>query len=123
MAGASPCAAGQEAPPARGSRPRRTAAARRAQHDRAHARAVQLLLRSFASLREHRGGQPSRLGVALAAALDLHSSRAPATEEAEVPPQASEHAEQLEENTESESLNREDLPNVRYVLSGCLEQT
>ena len=85
MAGAARAVGSAEAP-ARGGRPRRTAAARRAQHERANARAVQLLLRSFASLREHRGGEPSTLGNALAAAFGRRSSWALASEEAEAPP-------------------------------------
>ena len=51
-------------------RTRRSAAARRAQRERATARVAQALLRGFAELRQHRGGRPSRLAAALAAALD-----------------------------------------------------
>ncbi len=55
----------------RNRRPRRTAAARRAQRDRAQARGVQALLRGFEELVAHRGGQPSRLAVVLRAALSV----------------------------------------------------
>jgi len=50
-------------------RPRRSGAARRAQAERAGARAVQRLLKGFEELTAHRGCQPSRLGTALGAAL------------------------------------------------------
>jgi len=49
-------------------RPNRSAAARRAQYSRAHARVVQLLLREFVAF-NHRGCSSSRLGSALVVAL------------------------------------------------------
>ncbi len=52
----------------RNRRPNRTAADRRAQYERATARAVSKLLTSFESL-EHRGCQRSRLAAALDTAL------------------------------------------------------
>eukprot|EP00969_Alexandrium_andersonii_P102918 4541430-Alexandrium_andersonii.AAC.1 len=53
-------------------RPNRTALARREQHGRAHGRAVQLLLREFALIQQHRGGQFSRPGEALRRALSVN---------------------------------------------------
>ena len=50
-------------------RPNRPAAARRQQYERAHAKSVQVLLRSFQALR-HRGCQPTRFGKALRALLE-----------------------------------------------------
>ena len=50
-------------------RPRRSAAERRAQAQRAEARAVQRLLAGISELGRHRGCQPSRLGLALQRAL------------------------------------------------------
>ena len=50
-------------------RPRRSGTARRAQASRAHSRAVQLLLRGFREVRQHRGCQASVLGSALETAL------------------------------------------------------
>ena len=51
------------------ARPRRAGAARRAQALRAHGRAVGQLLRAVEALSAHRGGTPTRLALALAAAL------------------------------------------------------
>ena len=48
---------------------RRSARARREQRLRAEARLVQRMLRSFAELGKHRGGRPSKLGLALEVAL------------------------------------------------------
>mmetsp|Transcript_16738 Transcript_16738/g.23039 ORF Transcript_16738/g.23039 Transcript_16738/m.23039 type:complete len:266 (-) Transcript_16738:156-953(-) len=56
-------------PPWRQGRPRRSGAARREQAVRAHARAVQQLLKGCEALEQHRGCQPSRLGAALAGLL------------------------------------------------------
>ena len=56
-------------PPWHGARPRRTGANRRAQKSRAHAKAIQLLLKGFAEIQDHRGGRLSRLGMALRSAL------------------------------------------------------
>ena len=56
-------------PPWAFGRPRRTGAQRRAQALRAEGRTFQRLLKVFAELQGHRGGQPSQLGTALAAAL------------------------------------------------------
>ena len=50
-------------------RPRRSAAERRAQRQRAQFRAVQHLLRGFKAITDHRGGTPSLLAGALASAL------------------------------------------------------
>ena len=55
-------------PPVPG-RPRRSAAERRAQYQRAQFRVVQSLLRGFRSLQDHRGCRPTTLGVALGQAL------------------------------------------------------
>ena len=51
------------------TRPNRTAASRREQYARAEARRVGHLLKGFAKARQHRGGQLSRLGLALQEAL------------------------------------------------------
>lgn len=56
--------------PSASGRHKRTAAQRRQQYARAHARSVQNLLRSFAAL-QHRGNQVSQLGQALQAALQV----------------------------------------------------
>ena len=58
----------EDAAPSR--RPRRSAAARRAQHLRALARAASLLVRGVAELHQHRGGTPSRLAAALGSAME-----------------------------------------------------
>ena len=50
-------------------RRRKIVAERRAQSLRAEGRRVQMLLRQFQLIPSHRGGQLSRLGVALLAAL------------------------------------------------------
>ena len=50
-------------------RPRRSGAQRRAQKERAHARAIQHLLGAFAEVQAHRGGQLTVLGEALLQAL------------------------------------------------------
>ena len=60
--------------PSAGAVARRTAAARRAQRDRATGRCVQLLLRGFRSLDERRGGRPSALGAAVAQAFQRTTS-------------------------------------------------
>ena len=53
------------------TRPNRTAASRREQYARAEARRVGHLLKGFAQVRQHRGGQLSRLGLALQEALSV----------------------------------------------------
>jgi len=53
------------------ARPRRSAAERRAQAQRAHFRVVQRLLRGFHSVQDHRGCQPTALGAALGQALSV----------------------------------------------------
>lgn len=53
---------------ASGRRPNRSAAGRRAQYDRAHAKSIQLMLRTMKSM-EHRGCKKSRMGNALCRAL------------------------------------------------------
>ena len=58
-------------------RPNRPAAARRAQEQRAQARAVQHLLDGFAQLMAHRGCRPTRLGAALYQALSQTSPDQP----------------------------------------------
>ncbi|CAK0853854.1 unnamed protein product, partial [Prorocentrum cordatum] len=63
-------------------RPNRSAAARRAQYRRAECRTVERLLAAFAELRGHRGGAPTRLGAALAAALAPAASPDVAAEDA-----------------------------------------
>ena len=55
-------------------RRRRPAAARRGQCARSQARALQQVLRGFASLRSHRGCATTRLGEAFARALEVASS-------------------------------------------------
>ena len=70
---------------------------------------MQLLLRSFASLREHRGGQPTALGTALASALGPRPW-APEKEEAEPQPGAKERAEQTEVATDVDA----DLTNESF---------
>ena len=52
-------------------RPRRSAADRRAQALRAEGRTCERLIRAFAELRGHRGGQPTLLGAALATPLEV----------------------------------------------------
>ena len=52
-----------------GARPRRSAAARREQRDRAMSRAVQLFVKGFEALDSHRGCRSSRMGHALYRAL------------------------------------------------------
>lgn len=59
----------RRASPGSFSRPRRSAADRRAQARRAQGRAAQQLMRAFGELAMHRGCAPSRLGAALAEAL------------------------------------------------------
>ena len=58
-------------------RRRRHAAARRAQCARSHARALQQVLRGFASLRSHRGCATTWLGEAFARALEVASGGSP----------------------------------------------
>ena len=73
---------GQAPRGARRRRPRRSAAARREQQRRASVRAVQHLLRGFAAITAHRGGQVAQLPQRLADALQ----RAPAGVAAAVAP-------------------------------------
>ena len=58
----------QQQPPWMQGRPRRSSAERRAQARRAEGRTCQSLLKAFAELWGHRGGQPTQLGTALAEA-------------------------------------------------------
>ena len=55
-------------PPWKVQRPRRSGAQRRAQYDRAHAKAIGHLLKAFAAL-QHRGCSNTKLGAALAEVL------------------------------------------------------
>lgn len=59
-------------------RPNRSAASRRQQYARAHARVIQTLLRDFAAL-QHRGCQPTALGQALVTILDAKNAVPPTT--------------------------------------------
>ena len=58
-------------------RPRRSGAARQLQQLRSDTRVIQRIIRGVDELRAHRGGQPSRLGQALAEALQLPIQRPP----------------------------------------------
>ena len=61
----------QDSAPKYRPRPRRTAAERRAQAQRAQRRVVQSLLRGFQELGSHRGCQPTYLGAARATLLKI----------------------------------------------------
>ena len=96
----------QDSAPSYRPRPRRTAAERRAQAQRAQGRVVQSLLRGFQELGSHRGCRPTRLGAALAAALGHGEAFAPPPERP-LPTQSSET--QSGQPAEEASIQTENL--------------